>query len=374
MIRDRQRLNSSAWLIAFALISLIPSSGVAQENSEGNKSLAPLRSPPSLNAAKVELGKLLFFDPRLSGDATVSCSTCHQPDKAWTDGLALSQGYPGTLYFRNTPTVANVVHSRYVYWDGRLPAADLPTVVRDHISEAHFMQADGRLVIERMRQVSEYEQRFQEIFDGEPTYGRILDVVAEFVKSLVSTNVPLDQHLAGEDALTEQQLSGLELFRGKAGCIECHHGPMLSDHQHHGLGVPTNDDIFASPERHITMRRFLRTLGVSEYAKVRRDVGRFCVTKQPDDVGLFRTPTLREVSRTAPYMHGGTLATLEDVIAFYNQGCGKDEDGNPLRAPLGLNDEESAALVAFLKSLSGDLPEIEPPELPPYGLRTIGEN
>ncbi|MFV2069863.1 MAG: cytochrome-c peroxidase, partial [Pirellulales bacterium] len=131
-----------------------------------------------IDPATASLGKRLFFDPRLSGDATISCATCHQPEQAWTDGQALSQGYPGTLYFRNVPTLLGASHNRYFYWDGRLSGDDLPTLVRDHISEAHFMQADGRLVIERMRQIPVYQNEFREVFDGEPTYGRILNAVA----------------------------------------------------------------------------------------------------------------------------------------------------------------------------------------------------
>ncbi|MCH7870722.1 MAG: cytochrome-c peroxidase, partial [Planctomycetes bacterium] len=144
--------------------------------------LAPLPEPDAVpNPEQVELGRLLFFDTRLSGDDTVSCATCHNPQKGWADGLPMSVGYPGSLYFRNTPTILNASSSQYLYWDGRLGGHDLATLVRDHISEAHFMQADGRLVLERMRQVPEYERRFTDAFGGEPTYGRILNAVAAFV-------------------------------------------------------------------------------------------------------------------------------------------------------------------------------------------------
>ena len=115
--------------------------------------LAPLPKATRPDAAQAAIGRQLFFDPRLSGDATISCATCHNPEHGWADGQALSRGYPGSKYFRNTPTVLNAVHGTLLYWDGRLPASDVPTVVRDHISEAHFFQADGRLIIERLRQV-----------------------------------------------------------------------------------------------------------------------------------------------------------------------------------------------------------------------------
>ncbi|MDA2933044.1 photosynthetic protein synthase I [Acidobacteria bacterium AH-259-D05] len=324
---------------------------------------------------QVALGKLLFFDPRLSGDSTVSCSSCHDPSKGWTDGLPLSKGYPGSLYFRNTPTVLNAVHGGYLYWDGRLPASDLPTLVRDHISEAHFMQADGRLVIEQLRQVPTYENGFKKAFGGEPTYGRILNAVTAFLQTLSSHDVPFDRYLRGETgAISDAARRGLELFEGKAGCSRCHSGPMLSDGSFHNLGMTPNREIFRTPERHITFRRFFKTLGVPEYAELRADVGLYAVTKRPEDRGQFRTPTLREVSKTAPYMHDGSLAALEEVVEFYNRGGGVGSGKDPLLAPLGLTDSDKNDLVEFLKTLAGTAISMTPPKIPEYELRTLGEN
>ena len=331
-------------------------------------------SERALDAKKVALGKMLFFDGRLSGDATLSCATCHQPEKAWTDGQAFSRGYPGSLYFRNTPTLWNVAAAKYVFRDGRLPAADLATVVRDHISEAHFMQADGRLVIERLRQVPQYEASFQEAFGGEPTYGRILSAVAEFMRSLRAPTSPLDKYLAGEGTLSEEALAGLEIFRGKGRCIECHYGERLTDDGFHNLGLPPNPALVSAPQRHITLRRFFRTLGVSDYRQLKRDIGRYAITKQAADNSRFLTPSLREVSRTAPYMHDGSLATLADVVSFYNDGGGSAEDKDPRLQPLQLNPAEQASLVQFLQTLSGPLKVIEPPSLPKYELRKLGAN
>ncbi|MFV2068242.1 MAG: cytochrome-c peroxidase, partial [Pirellulales bacterium] len=310
------------------------------------------------------MGKRLFFDPRLSGDATISCATCHQPERAWTDGQALSQGYPGTLYFRNVPTLLGASHNRYFYWDGRLSGDDLPTLIRDHISEAHFMQADGRLVIERMRQIPAYQSDFREVFGGEPTYGRILNAVAAFVRTLESSATPVDRYLAGDrGALSSASRRGLELFRGQAGCIACHHGPRLTDERFHSIGVRPNKAIFDQPLRHISFRRFFRTLGLAEYAQLRHDAGHRAVTKERGDDRLFRTPSLREVGRTAPYMHNGTLATLDEVVAFYNRG------GSPLQGPLHLASKDQADLVAFLQALSSKPVPIKRPEPASYGLR-----
>ncbi len=338
--------------------------------------LAPLPEPvPEPNGAHVELGRKLFFDPRLSGDATISCATCHNPEHGWADGLPLSKGYPGTLYFRNTPTVLNASLGTLMYWDGRLPATDLPTVVRDHIAEAHFMQADGRLVIERLRQVPEYESEFSSAFGGEPTYGRILSAVAAFATTLRSRDVPLDRYLKGEGgALSEAAQRGLGLFREKAGCIRCHDGPMLSDGKFHSLGLQPNRAIFGDPLRHITFRRFFRTLGVPHSHTLREDVGLYCVSKQSGDIGRMRTPSLREVASTAPYMHDGQLATLEAVIDFYDAGGGPRATRDPLLKPLNLSGDEKADLAEFLRSLSGTPVEVEPFTPPRYQLRQRGQN
>ncbi len=354
-----------------ASLGLTPAVRIGAEASAGARpapELAPLPPMAEVDGRKAALGLLLFFDPRLSGDGSIACATCHVPARAWADGLPLAKGYPGSLYFRNTPTLLNAAHKRHAFWDGRLPASDLPTVVRDHISEAHFLQADGRLVIERLRQVPEYEAGFIEAFGGEPSYGRILEAVAAHLRLLRSENVPLDRFLTGDrSALSAAAGRGLALFRGRAGCIRCHHGPMLSDGGFHDLGVPENRDIFRSPERHITFRRFFKLFGVPEYASLRQDVGRFAVTKQEADRGRFATPSLREVARTAPYMHNGVLATLAEVVAFYDRGGGRTP-------PLGLSAADRADLVAFLEALSGAPGTVPAPKLPDYQLRPLGRS
>lgn len=324
--------------------------------------------------AEVLLGKYLFFDNRLSADTSMSCATCHQPDKAFTDGKALSDGYPGTLYFRNTPTVMNMAFMPFGYWDGRLEgSADIQTIARDHLTEAHFFQADGRILVERMKQTPEYVQLFKDAYNAGPSYGRILNALAAYVLSLNSAPTPYDRFVAGEAAaLSADAQAGLELFNGKAGCSGCHTGNALSDNQFYALGVPDNPEVFSDPLRHITFRRFFRTLGVADYRALRQDAGQRAVTQDPADAGKFRTAPLRELKYTAPYMHNGTLATLEDVVRFYNAGGGA---GNAVLQPLDLTDEEVGQLVAFLESLSSpSLPAVQAPELPGYQLRTLGEN
>lgn len=340
-------------------------------HSQSEKDLAPLPQPPTLKADEVDLGKRLFFDTRLSGDATLSCASCHVPEKAFADGQALSAGYPSTLYFRNTPSLLNTAHKKLVYWEGRLPGSDLPTVVRDHLSEAHFHQADGRLIIERLRQVPEYGESFKKAFGGEPSYGKVLNALSAYVKSLRSEGAAIDRFLTGDNgALSPEARRGLDLFNGKAGCIRCHQGPMVTDEGFHRLGVPENPEIFEEPLRHITFRRFFKTLGVEGYSRLSRDVGLYAVTKEDQDKGKFKTPSLREVARTAPYMHNGIFKTLDDVVEFYDRGG----DKSGAVQPLGLTDQEKKDLVAFLDSLSGKEMAVEPPLQPEYQVRSLGKN
>jgi cytochrome c peroxidase len=346
-----------------------------------------LKEPPK--ATQVALGKYLFFDNSLSGDQKLSCATCHQPALAWTDGLPLSKGYPATLYFRNTPTLLDAAAQPTLYWDGRFASDDLESLVRDHITEAHFMNADGQLVVERLKQKPQYEELFQATLGGEPSFGRMLKAVATYVGSLTSPPGPYDRYLAGEsNALSPEAQRGLALFEGQAGCARCHNGPLLSDGEFHNLGVPENPAIFQEPLRHITFRRFFRTLGVPNYRNLHQDVGLYALTGADEDWGRFRTPSLRTVAFTAPYMHNGVFATLEEVMGFYNQGGGDDPNGStglttggstglttgkdPMLVPLNLTDEEVAALVAFLKSLSGELMLVEEPEFPGFQLMNLG--
>jgi len=212
--------------------------------------------------------------------------------------------------------------------------------------------------------VPEYRKRFKAVFSSEPTYGGTLKAVAEYLKTLRSEDAPYDRFIKGDpEAISEQARRGFELFRGEAGCVQCHHGPMLTDNEFHALGVPENRAIFKEPKRHITFRRFLRTLGVTGYAELREDVGRYSVTKNAADRKRFKTPSLREVGRTAPYMHNGMFATLEDVLEFYTR-----------TRKISLTVAQRGDLVAFLKTLSGK--PVPPPDVkrPPYALRKLGEN
>ena len=339
----------------------------------GKPDLAALPESKPVNKEMADLGRYLFFDNRISGDWGTSCASCHDPEKGWGDGAELSRGYTSVEYFRNAPTLINVKYRQRFTWDGRLDGSDLGTLVRDMVTEAHFMNADGRIVQERLKQIPEYVAMWEKIFGkGNDPYGpRMFNVIAEYVKTIESKNAPIDRFLKGDAAaLSAQAQSGYALFRGKAGCVACHNGPLASDGQLHRLGVPENAAIGKEPLRMITMLRHYATLGMPDYMNARTDVGAYAVTKDLGDMGKFLTPSLRELKYTAPYMHNGVFATLEEVIDFYDKGGGPRSEFTPL----GLSSEEKKALVAFLLSLSGDPIVVKAPDQPDMQPRTFGKN
>jgi cytochrome c peroxidase len=303
-----------------------------------------------VDAKKAELGKRLFFDKRLSGDAAISCATCHVPEKGFGDGLALSKAYPGSEGFRNTPTLINAAHKAAWFHDGHL-GTNLNDVTREMLTETYLMNMDMRLMQERLKQDPVYVKMFEEAGYGEPSNGSVRKAIPEYMKTLVSRGAPFDK-----GTMFEAAARGFELFKGKAGCAACHSGPRFTDEQAHNTGVPENPDIWNDPRRHITFVTFAMFMGLENYMNLRRDVGAHVRSHKMDgsDVGKFMTPTLRELNYTAPYMHNGTFATLAEVVAFYNQGGGSDANKASLVKPLGLGEQEQADLVAFLEALSGD--------------------
>ena len=343
-------------LLLLSFLLLFWSAGVAVAAD-----LARLPEPPKVKEARAKLGRYLFFDTRLSGDAALSCASCHDPNKGWANNVEndeeLSDAYPGSKYFRNAKSPINVAFAETVYWDGRLPGKSMLQVhVRDHITETHFMNMDGRLMLERMKQIPMYVRMFKQAWNAEPSFGNIRNSIREFEKTLVSRNVPFDKHLQGDqNALSSPAKRGLELFKGRAGCIKCHHGPMLSDYKPYNLGVPANPKIWNDPMRHFTLRSFQLAMGVPGFERAERDVGYYAVSKKKKDIGRFVTPSLREVSRTAPYMHNGVFKSLEEVIEFHAKGVGPDIE------PVALSKGEIRELVEFLKSLSGDVIKVTKP-------------
>lgn len=355
---------------------LLPGTG---ENADRPPELVPLPQVPvpasdQLTPPKVELGKLLFFDPRLSGDSSTSCATCHDPKLGWGDGGELSRGYPGTVHWRNSQTVLNAAYLTKWFWTGS--AATMEAQAKSAMTGPLAGNMNPGLAEERLKQVPVYVDLFRKAYGSAPSLDLALRAIAAFERTVVSRNVPFDRYLRGEtSALTPEQQRGLSLFQGKAACTQCHRGPMLTDETMHNVGVPPNPAFAADPLRQIAMRERIRSKGVAEsvYLAFDRDPGHFLDTRRDEDKGKFRTPPLRELRYTAPYMHNGVFLTLEEVVDFYNKGGGDDPFGTKSRLvkPLNLSPEEQRALVAFLDSLSGDEVIVQPPPLPPYGTHPI---
>ncbi|MFQ5763786.1 MAG: cytochrome-c peroxidase [Rhodospirillales bacterium] len=335
--------------------------------------LGPPPIPPDnpQTPEKVELGKMLFFDPRLGGDASTSCASCHAQSHGWAFSDDLSRGYPGTMHWRNSQTVVNAAYYGKLFWAGAAKSleAQAPSAARGAVAgngENDMMEA-------RLAFIPEYRKRFKEVFgDDWPKIANAWKAIAAFERTLVQTDTPFDKYMRGDEgALSAQQKRGLKLFKGKAGCMQCHNGPLLSDQKYHNIGVPPAPRWEEDGLAQITFRYEQLAKGVPEqmYRTIKDDAGLYYRTKEPGDMGKFRTSPLRYINYTAPYMHNGALWDLREVVEFYNAGGGKNEFAetkSKLIRPLGLADQDIDDLVAFLESLSGPEIKIEPPKLPDY--------
>jgi cytochrome c peroxidase len=293
--------------------------------------VAPPGNPPSSD--KIRLGKELYFDPRLSADGTVSCATCHNPALGWSDEGPTSKGIRGQFGGRRAPPVSNAAYSPLQFWDGRSPS--LEDQAKGPIQNPIEMGNSHQAMIQTVSAIDAYKEEFKAVFgEGPITVDQVAEAIAAFERTVVTTDSRFDRFARGDlDALTAKEKQGLEIFNGKAHCTSCHWGPYFSDGRFHNLGVPAKDP--KNP-----------------------DVGRYAITKDPLDMGAFKTPTVRDAARRAPYLHDGSEKTLESLIDFYDRGGGKDPNLDPLMVPLGLSKQEKAALVAFIKALDSLNPEV----------------
>lgn len=347
-------------VVIFIVASLLSSSpAVAADQDSFAAVPVPLNNPQT--PEKVELGKKLFFDRRLSGDGTMSCATCHIPEQAFTDGQDISQSYPATKNWRNSPTLMNAAFYTFFFHDGR--AKSLEDQALFPLMSPFEMNRNLDFVEEVLRSVPGYSAEFNTVFGGEVTRERIAMALAAFERTLLSRNVPLHRYLAGDaTALSPEALKGYEIFRGKGKCISCHEGSFLSDNAFHALNVPENQDFVNDSGVAVTRRFFAKVFQYEDYRNLREDPGRYLVSKKKEDWKAFRTPTLLEISRTAPYMHNGVFKTLEEVIDFINVGGGP---GNRELKPLGLSDDEKKVLKIFLiEALKGEDTVFTYPSLP----------
>jgi cytochrome c peroxidase len=337
-----RRLISRAILTGSALTALAAAlaaagAGVGQDEAPPS----PLGLPPvywpddnPYSAEKAELGRLLYFDKRLSADATISCASCHDPSKAFTDWSPVSTGISGQKGGRSAPTVINRGFSTLQFWDGR--ADSLEDQAKGPIANPIEMTTDKdtaathRAVVERLKAVPGYAARFKKAFGtSDINIDHVAKAIATFERTVLSGNSPYDRYVAGDKtALTPAQVRGMDVFFKKAACDSCHLGFNFTEASYVNIGIGMD--------------------------KPNPDLGRFMVSHRNEDKGAFKTPTLREIMHTAPYMHDGSLKTLEDVVEHYNKGGIKNPYLDQRIKPLNLTDTDKKDLIAFLKALSGE--------------------
>ena len=333
---------------------------------------------PLMSDPKVQLGKLLFFDNRLSGDASISCADCHDPKSGFTDGQDICRGYPGSSHWRKCQTVVNTAYYNKIFWAGSTTSleAQAPSAAKGAVAG----NGEDDMMEERLRQIPEYVRRFKQVFGTRwPDIKDAWRAIAAFERALVQTDTPFDLYMKGDkNALSKKAKRGLELFQGKAGCVQCHNGAFFTDEKYYNLGLPENPAFAENALKQITFRFEQMAKGVSEeiYRTTKTDLGLYYRMKRKKDMGKFRTATLRYIVYSAPYMHNGVFLTFEEVIDFYNKGGGED----PIKKqygfntktkklkPLHLSDDEKEALAVFLESLSGKEIIIKPPKLPEYAV------
>lgn len=378
MLRTSRRRSSTYFAILLSTIVFIativfcflPVTGNANPKLQEVRPQLPLGLPPlpysQLDPAKVELGRKLFFDRRLSFNGTMSCAMCHIPTEAFASTQSsTSIGIEGRTLPRNAPSLLNTVYQTSLFWDGRENSL-ASQVWSPLLSPIEMANPSVGFAVETIRRLGDYEKSFEAVFgDNGLNMETIGEALAEYERTLLSGNSRFDLWRYGgkPDALSDQEKAGFELFTGKAGCSSCHlvgeKSALFTDMQFHATGIGYKASVFAPPQTHnVELEPGVVTVVADESLRAvseipHNDLGRFAVTLKPEDRWSYKTPSLRNVSLTYPYMHDGSLRTLEDVVDFYNGG-GIDFDGkSPLIHPLRLTGDEKASLVAFLKSLTG---------------------
>ncbi len=325
------------------LVGCKPTAGIFESDSARKEYVVPARVPtPKDNAmtpARVELGKKLFFDPRLSGSGIMSCATCHNPTLDWADGLALARGDLMGMLDRNTPTIINTAFNTSQFWDGR--AATLEDQALGPIASRAEMNMSIVIALSTIRDIKGYQKWFELAYPGEGiNKSTLARAIASFERSIISRNTAFDQVVRGSSgAMSEQAKEGFKLFNGKGRCNKCHTGFNFTDNSFHNIGVKPAADGF-------------------------NDQGRFVITPLPAMRGAFKTPTLRNVARTGPYMHNGIYKTLDEVMDHYIRGGDVTDNLSVEMKPVDLTPGEKAAIIAFMRALTDDTIRFTLPRLP----------
>ena len=336
--------------------------------------LVPLPPPPipkdnPQSAEKIALGKQLFWESRLSGDGSMPCVSCHLPGLGWGDGGQISRGYPGTKHWRNSQTVLNSAYYNKLFWEGSVTSLEsqAPSAAEGAVAG----NGDPSVMEMRLRFIPEYVAAFKKVFGADwPRINDAYRAISAYQRTVVSdtSKVPFDRFAKGDKkALSVSQLAGMKLFNGKAGCIQCHNGPLASNQRFYDLGLPEFPGFKDDALYQVTHRWQHYQKGVPEaaYRDAAIDYGLYYITKNPKDMGKFRVPSLREVKYTAPYMHNGVFTTLEEVVDFYDRGGGPGRNKTTLMKPLKLSAAEKKDLLAFIAALSMTEPLIhDDPKMP----------
>ncbi|MFT5225989.1 MAG: cytochrome c peroxidase [Polaribacter sp.] len=319
-----------------------------------------------LTKEKIALGRALYFDRRLSLNNTFSCAMCHVPEQGFTSNeISMAVGIEGRSVRRNTPTILNVAYAKRLFHDGRENSLEQqswgPLLAKNEMGNPSV-----GYVVEKIKQISNYKESFKRAFNGDTVnMNTIGAALAAYQRTLISADSPFDRWFYGqqESALNKQERNGFKLFIGKGGCVSCHSvgsdDTLFSDNKMHNTGIGYNNSMGVKPA---TERIALapgvfvdvdRSIIDSVSEPTPSDLGLYEITENPADRWKYKTPTLRNVSLTAPYMHDGSLSSLKDVVQFYNQGGIKNVVLDPLIKPLNLTEQDIDDLVAFLQALTG---------------------
>lgn len=345
---SRQRLlapfvAAGALLLSSVSLSQALAAPQAAASTAADPWLRPSKVPfPANNAPtadRINLGKSLFFDPRLSGSGFLSCASCHNPATGWSDALPTGLGHDFKRLPRATPTILNSAYLPILMWDGRKP--NLEEQALGPIESSGEMNMPLEQLTNRLKAINGYHGLFEKAYPGEGiTKETVGKAIASFERTVVSSDSPFDRWRKGDRrAISDSAQRGFVLFQGKAACVLCHQGFNFTDNKFHNIGV--------------------RSSSGSE------DEGRYAYEKLDAYKGAFKTPTLRDIELTAPYMHNGSYKTLEEVVEHYDRGGDVKPNLSPLMRPLGLSAQEKKDLVAFMKSLTGPSLRVEIPRLPP---------
>jgi cytochrome c peroxidase len=318
----------------------VPTSSAAAPDPWRRPAAVPFTEGNEPTQARIDLGRALFFDTRLSGSEMLSCAWCHNPARGWSDGQPTAIGHGFKRLGRKTPTILNTAYNPLQMWDGR--KTTLEDQALGPIESPGEMNLPLDKMVARLKTVAGYGPLFEAAYPGEGiTDKTVAKAIASFERTVVSTRSPFDRWREGDEhAVNDAVKRGFKLFTGKANCSLCHQGFNFTDNGFHNIGV--------------------RTLSGDE------DEGRFARRKVKVLKGAFKTPTLRDVELTAPYMHNGIYRTLDEVVDHYDRGGDVKDNLSPNMKPLGLSAGEKADLVAFMKSLTGPPLHVEVPALPVY--------